>query len=445
MATLESSGFGLRRTSSSCFGPPPLLIQLIAASRCDGSVEGGADALDRTVQLDTRGQEQESGGERKGMSLQDVGGEEERLATVVPGIGPGLSQGGGEASPAERQDRGPLIDGFIAKEQQQTTLATAGRDTGSSARRRASVSDPSQRPSPLSTHQLLSRHTPPSPFKPIYTIRKAKLADIPQFGPVERSAGEVFRTVGLDALADDEPIPQEVLRTYAEGGWVWVAVRADAGEEEDGSRGARKEKETDGKGEEVVGFLACFPIVHYQERHTRPTGKASRNEEVDEDQGMAHFHIAELSVHTAHQKRGLGRRLLAAMFDEIKACPDVLAPGLADAENEIGEVEGDAQGEAVKTQLERPMEDVSEETGETDTATSLKRRRGRRKVPVRGYSLTTYRHLSFNRRFYESVGFRELEAERIEEVVGKRGRELWDEEQAAILRKEMRCWMIRDL
>lgn len=210
-----------------------------------------------------------------------------------------------------------------------------------------------------------------------YDVRLAGATDIPLLGDIERSAGEVFRQVGLDAVADDEPMPEEVLRGYANAGQVWVAV-ADGGT--------------------VVGFLACFPIAQQDKRQAQCRGE-------DDPDADAFLHIAELSVHSAHQKRGLGRRLLNVMFAEVQARPRVLATGFT----------GDERW-----------------------------KRGAR-VLVRGFSLTTYRHLAFNKAFYERMGFREVAVGDIEGLVGRRGRELWEEEQAGILRPEMRCWMVRDL
>jgi GNAT superfamily N-acetyltransferase len=253
----------------------------------------------------------------------------------------------------------------------------------------------------------------------IYSIRKATAADVPCLAAVERSAGEVFRTVGLDALADDEPMPAEVLRKYADAGHVWVAVAVVAADNEgkgklkqeveahrsmDGLQSPLSDGQSLGK-EVVVGFLACFPIVHDQKRQKCDESADAQFKEGLDGQSTAYLHIAELSVHASHQKRGLGRRMLAAMFEGFASSPRV----------DRSSFKGGNEQHKMAT------------------------------VAVKGYSLTTYRHLSFNKRFYESVGFKELDVARIGEVVGTWGLELWEQEQAGILRKEMRCWMIRDL
>jgi hypothetical protein len=64
---------------------------------------------------------------------------------------------------------------------------------------------------------------------------------------------------------------------------------------------------------------------------------------------------------------------------------------------------------------------------------------------IDGLSLTTYRDLAFNGLFYVKCGFVEIPADQIVEVVGTRGKELWDEEQAKIMSPERRCWMIKRL
>jgi GNAT superfamily N-acetyltransferase len=51
-------------------------------------------------------------------------------------------------------------------------------------------------------------------------IRRATVAELRACEGVERRAGELFRTVGMDAVADDEPFPIDELVA----GDVWVAV-----------------------------------------------------------------------------------------------------------------------------------------------------------------------------------------------------------------------------
>jgi GNAT superfamily N-acetyltransferase len=55
-------------------------------------------------------------------------------------------------------------------------------------------------------------------------IRPARPDDSPALRAIERAAGERFRTVGLDAVADDEPTSLDALDVYAAAGHSWVAV-----------------------------------------------------------------------------------------------------------------------------------------------------------------------------------------------------------------------------
>jgi GNAT superfamily N-acetyltransferase len=56
------------------------------------------------------------------------------------------------------------------------------------------------------------------------TIRPVTAADGAVLQDIERRAGERFREVGLDHVADDEPFPLDVLAAYAAAGRAWVAT-----------------------------------------------------------------------------------------------------------------------------------------------------------------------------------------------------------------------------
>jgi hypothetical protein len=43
---------------------------------------------------------------------------------------------------------------------------------------------------------------------------------------VERAAGRCFRDIGMPEIADDEPLPTDVLAEYQRNGRAWVAVDA---------------------------------------------------------------------------------------------------------------------------------------------------------------------------------------------------------------------------
>jgi ribosomal protein S18 acetylase RimI-like enzyme len=248
-----------------------------------------------------------------------------------------------------------------------------------------------------------------------YTIRRAHSHETSQLAAIERSAGAAFRSYhDISRLADDEPMPVEVLRAYAEAGHLWVAVHELSSPplDREGTTEASQELGKDSLVEEeaVVGFLAAFPIINAGSGKGRTRAQKRRSMIAGEGGGSAYLHIAELSVHAAHQKRGLGKMLIERMVADVRKSPFVNVPDRS--------------------------EDASNGSSELRT---------KQQIEVRGLSLTTFKHLPFNAPFYARMGFREVEAGSIEDLVGTRGWELWREEQSGILRPEMRCWMVREL
>ncbi|MEU3482671.1 GNAT family N-acetyltransferase [Streptomyces sp. NPDC033754] len=57
-------------------------------------------------------------------------------------------------------------------------------------------------------------------------IRAAAAAELPLLQDIERAAGEPFRALGMAAIADDDPLPLDVLEAYRCEGRAWVAVDA---------------------------------------------------------------------------------------------------------------------------------------------------------------------------------------------------------------------------
>ena len=55
-------------------------------------------------------------------------------------------------------------------------------------------------------------------------IRLARPSDLPALAEIERSAGEIFREFGMDAVADDEPFSAEELTPFISDGRAWVAT-----------------------------------------------------------------------------------------------------------------------------------------------------------------------------------------------------------------------------
>ncbi len=55
-------------------------------------------------------------------------------------------------------------------------------------------------------------------------IRPARPADYPAIQEIERRAGQAFRTVGMDASADDDPFSDAELDAYTASGRAWVTT-----------------------------------------------------------------------------------------------------------------------------------------------------------------------------------------------------------------------------
>lgn len=56
-------------------------------------------------------------------------------------------------------------------------------------------------------------------------IRAASERDLPAFHEIEWAAGEAFRDIGMDPVADDESPPIEELRRFVAFGRAWVTER----------------------------------------------------------------------------------------------------------------------------------------------------------------------------------------------------------------------------
>jgi GNAT superfamily N-acetyltransferase len=104
-------------------------------------------------------------------------------------------------------------------------------------------------------------------------IRPVRHADLPVLQDIERSAGQPFRDLGMVEIADDEPLPLDVLAGYRDAGLAWVATDA-----------------TD----TPIAYLIA--------------------EAVD-----GNLHVEQVSVHTAWARRGLGRRLLDHVAEHASA------------------------------------------------------------------------------------------------------------------------------
>lgn len=81
---------------------------------------------------------------------------------------------------------------------------------------------------------------------------------------IERAAGLCFRDIGMDEIADDEPLSLEELAGYQRAGRAWVAVNED---------------------DRAVAYLITDPVD-------------------------GNMHIEQVSVHPDSARRGLGRALI---------------------------------------------------------------------------------------------------------------------------------------
>ena len=99
----------------------------------------------------------------------------------------------------------------------------------------------------------------------VLTIRFARSDDLLALPEIERRAGEVFRALSMNAVADDEPLSVQHLAEYQRAGRAWVAE--DAGE--------------------VVGYLLLDVVA-----------------------GAAH--IEQVSIDPTHARRRIGSQLIEA-------------------------------------------------------------------------------------------------------------------------------------
>jgi len=107
---------------------------------------------------------------------------------------------------------------------------------------------------------------------PDFTIRRARYTDVPQLGPVERSAAELFRSANLDFLLDGPTVDQTFLVAMINANHLWVAVD---------------------RMDDPIGFVGGENIE-------------------------GNFHIVEISVARLFQGKGVGRALMTRMTEDIR-------------------------------------------------------------------------------------------------------------------------------
>jgi GNAT superfamily N-acetyltransferase len=104
-------------------------------------------------------------------------------------------------------------------------------------------------------------------------IRRARAGDLAALQRIERLAGEPFRALGMDAIADDAPPSVEYLARYQHAGRAWVA-------EQDN---------------EPVGYLLLDVVADAA-------------------------HVEQVSVDPRHARRRIGQRLVDAAGDWARGC-----------------------------------------------------------------------------------------------------------------------------
>jgi ribosomal protein S18 acetylase RimI-like enzyme len=158
-------------------------------------------------------------------------------------------------------------------------------------------------------------------------IRDARFGDLPALREIERAAGALFREIGMPEIADDEPLPIEVLSGYVTAGRAWVAVDPEPTPAGPTVAPPRVEPTA---AVTRVGSTAAFPPVG--------SGTALPGVGADEWGGSSsagapvgyliadlldgNVHVEQVSVHPRFSRRGVGRLLIdrvAAHAAEIGA------------------------------------------------------------------------------------------------------------------------------
>ena len=95
-------------------------------------------------------------------------------------------------------------------------------------------------------------------------LREARAEDLPKMRDIEVAAGEAFRTLGMEAVADDAPSSLETLATYQQDDRAWVATNS---------------------GDEAVAYILVDVVEQFA-------------------------HIEQVTVHPLFARQGLGRKLI---------------------------------------------------------------------------------------------------------------------------------------
>jgi ribosomal protein S18 acetylase RimI-like enzyme len=128
-------------------------------------------------------------------------------------------------------------------------------------------------------------------------VRPAAAADVPLLAAIEVAAGERFRSVGMDDIADDEPLPEAELLAAVADGRLWVAELGAVAELDDGDRSRAIAAE--GAGQVGPAGAAGVAVVGY----ALAIGDAG------------HAHLEQVSVVPWAGGRGVGAALVDAVAE----------------------------------------------------------------------------------------------------------------------------------
>lgn len=167
-------------------------------------------------------------------------------------------------------------------------------------------------------------------------IRLATLTDISFLPDIESSASTIFKSISaLSFIASDPPLTIEDLENFLSSGHLWVATYEDSD-----------------SGSVPVAFLAA--------KSTQTSNVNSRKV------GSNHLYIAECSVHSSYQRRGIARKLIGFVeqyarenkYDGLTLVTFLDLPWNGGFYQNIGFVEIDAEelGEDYVTILEEERE-----------------------------------------------------------------------------------------
>jgi ribosomal protein S18 acetylase RimI-like enzyme len=104
-------------------------------------------------------------------------------------------------------------------------------------------------------------------------IRAVRYTELPVLQDIERAAGECFRDIGMSQIAEDEPLPLDVLASYHRAGRAWVATEP---------AGA------------PVGYLIADVVD-------------------------GNLHVEQVSVHPRYARIGVGREMLDDLAERARA------------------------------------------------------------------------------------------------------------------------------